>query len=223
MDKAANSADVRRVMARGQLITFEGGEGTGKSTQAMRLADRLTRAGRDVVRTREPGGSAGAEAIRRLIVRGEVDRWSPVSEVLLLYAARSDHVERVIVPALGRGAIVVCDRFADSTRAYQGAASLGPLELIMTLEKFVLRDVKPDLTFVLDAPVETGLARAAARRGGETRFEAKGAAFHKRLRRGFLAIAAAEPERCIVIDATPPPAEVEATVWRVAEARVAAR
>jgi dTMP kinase len=209
-------------MSHGRLITFEGGEGTGKSTQAARLADRLARAGREVVRTREPGGSAGAEAIRRLIVRGEVDRWSPISEVLLLYAARSDHVERIIVPALARGAIVVCDRFADSTRAYQGAASLGPLELIMTLEKFVLRDVKPDLTVVLDVPVETGLARAAARRGTETRFEAKGAAFHKRLRRAFLAIAAAEPERCVVIDAAPSAAEVEAAVWRTAEPRIAA-
>jgi dTMP kinase len=207
-------------MARGRLITFEGGEGTGKSTQAERLAARLATQGREVVRTREPGGSAGAEAIRELIVRGETDRWSPTAETLLLYAARADHIERLIAPALERGAIVICDRFSDSTRAYQGAAAEGPLELIEALERLVLGGVRADITFILDAPVETGLARAAARAGDETRFEAKGRAFHERLRSAFLTIAAAEPERCVVIDTTQPAAEVEGAVWGVIEARI---
>jgi len=210
-------------MARGYFITFEGGEGAGKSTQLRRLGDRLEAAGRVVVRTREPGGSPGAEAIRALLVTGEADRWSPMTETLLMYAARRDHVERVIRPALDRGAIVLCDRFADSTRAYQGAGGGAAATLISALEAAVLGDLRPDLTLMLDLPVDIGLARAAGRGGGEARFEAKGAPFHARLRAAFLAIADAEPERCAVIDATRDEAAVAAAVWEWVRTRLAAR
>ena len=200
-------------MAQGVFITFEGGEGAGKSTQVRRLRDRLAQAGRQVVATREPGGSPGAEAIRALLVRGEADRWSPVTETLLMYAARRDHIERVIGPALARGAWVVCDRFADSTRAYQGAAGGTDPALIGMLEAQVLDGVQPNLTLVLDLPVAAGLARAESRGDVEGRFESKGAAFHERLRQAFLGIAAAEPGRCVLIDASQPPDAVEAAVW----------
>ncbi|WP_374570700.1 dTMP kinase [Phenylobacterium sp.] len=206
-------------MARGRFITFEGGEGGGKSTQVKRLVERLRAAGRTVVATREPGGSPGAETIRGLLVNGAADRWSPVTETLLMYAARRDHIERVIAPALERGEWVVCDRFADSTRAYQGAAGGADSGLIAALEAHVLGEVRPDLTLILDLPVETGLARAASRAGGENRFESKGAAFHERLRQGFLAIAEAEPQRCAVIDAGADMDAVGAAIWRVVEAR----
>lgn len=209
-------------MARGRFITFEGGEGAGKSSQVRLLEDRLTAAGRTVVRTREPGGSPGAEAIRALLVTGDPDRWSPMTETLLMYAARRDHVERVIEPALARGDWVICDRFADSTRAYQGAGGGAPAALIETLEREILGATRPDLTLILDLPVDTGLARAAARdTGAETRFEAKGAAFHQRLREGFLAIARAEPERCAVIDAALPLEAVSAAVWSIVAGRLA--
>ncbi len=178
-------------MARGFFITFEGGEGTGKSTQAARLVDRLKATGREVVATREPGGTPGAEAIRALLVRGAADRWSPVSETLLMNAARRDHIERVIAPALERGAVVVCDRFADSTRAYQGVAGGAPSGLVEALETAVLGETRPDLTLIFDLAPQAGLARAAGRAGGETRFEAKGAAFHEALRAAFVAIARA--------------------------------
>jgi len=213
-------ADVARTMARGRLITFEGGEGTGKSTQAGRLAQGLAADGLEVVATREPGGSPGAEAIRDLLVRGAVDRWSAASEALLLYAARRDHIERLIAPALERGAIVVCDRFADSTRAYQGVAAEGPMDLIAALEALVLEGVRPDLTLILDLPAETGLARATGRKGIEIRFETKGVAFHRKLREAFLAIAKAEPERCAIIDAQPPIEDVEAAIWTAITGRL---
>lgn len=200
-------------MAQGRFITFEGGEGVGKSTQIRRLAERLTAAGHEVVATREPGGSPGAEAIRDLLVKGAADRWSPVTETLLMYAARRDHIERVIRPALGRGAWVVCDRYADSTRAYQGAAGGTDPGLIAAMETFVLEQVRPDLTLVFDLAPEAGLARAADRTHAETRFESKGAAFHARLRQAFLDIARAEPGRCEVIDASQAIDTVEAAVW----------
>jgi dTMP kinase len=209
-------------MARGCFITFEGGEGAGKSTQIRRLAERLGAFGREVVVTREPGGSPGGEAIRALLVTGEADRWSPVTETLLMYAARRDHVERVISPALDRGAVVVCDRFADSTRAYQGAAGGASATLIADLERHVLEGLEPDLTLVLDLPAETGLARAAGRGDAEARFEAKGPAFHARLRAAFLAIARAEPARCVLIDAARDEAAVAAEVWTWVKARLAA-
>lgn len=208
-------------MTRGRFISFEGGEGAGKSTQVQRLAARLTGGGREVVTTREPGGSTGAESIRDIVLRGEADRWSPTTETLLMYAARRDHIERVIRPALARGAWVICDRFADSTRAYQGAAGGVDPKFITALEAFILEDTRPDLTLVFDLPAEVGLERAHARAGAEMRFESKGMAFHERLRDGFRAIAASEPERCALIDATASIEQVEAAVWAAVEARLA--
>jgi dTMP kinase len=206
-------------VARGRFITFEGGEGAGKSTQLGRLAERLRARGLDVVATREPGGSPGAEAIRELVLNGAADRWSPVTETLLMYAARRDHIERVIAPALARGAWVVCDRFADSTRAYQGAGGGADPALIAALEASVLGEARPDLTLVFDLPPEVGLARAQAR-GGEMRFESKGLAFHARLREGFLAIARDEPARCVLVDAAAAMDAVEAAVWAAVSARL---
>jgi dTMP kinase len=207
-------------VTRGRFITFEGGEGAGKSTQLKRLVARLEAQGREVVATREPGGSPGAESIRDLVLNGAADRWSPVTETLLMYAARRDHVERVIRPSLARGAWVVCDRFADSTRAYQGAAGGTDPRLIAALETYILEEVRPDLTLIFDFPPEIGLHRATARPGAEMRFESKGMAFHQRLREGFLAIAKAEPERCVVIDADGEIEAVEAAVWAAVQARL---
>jgi dTMP kinase len=206
---------------RGRFITFEGGEGAGKSTQVRILAERLGAAGVEVVATREPGGSPGAEAIRALLVTGEPDRWSAVSETLLMYAARRDHIERTIRPALARGAWVISDRFADSTRAYQGAGGGVDPAFVQAMEAYVLDGAWPDLTLILDLPVEQGLARAGRRGAGEARFEAKGLAFHQRLRDGFLAIAGREPERCAVIDALAAPEAVADAVWSIVQARLA--
>ena len=214
-------------MARGRFITFEGGEGAGKSTQVRRLTARLRERGLDVVATREPGGSPGAEAIRDLVLKGEADRWSPTTETLLMYGARRDHIERTILPALERGAWVVCDRFADSTRAYQGGAGGVDPAFISALETYLLADVRPDLTLVFDLPVEVGLARAeafAASAGhAETRFESKGLAFHERLRAAFLTIAATEPGRCAVIDAAGDIETVETRVWEAVNGRLQVR
>ena len=207
-------------MQRGKFITLEGGEGTGKSSQAARLAERLTAAGRTIVRTREPGGSPGAEAIRSLVVSGDGDAWSPRTELLLMYAARSDHLERVIKPALARGDWVICDRFADSSRAYQGAGGGIEQGFIEMLDAVVVADDQPDLTLVFDLPVETGLERAMGRGAAETRFESKGLAFHQRLREGFQAIAAMHPERCAVIDATGSVDQVAERIWAVVEGRL---
>ncbi|HZZ90851.1 MAG TPA: dTMP kinase [Caulobacteraceae bacterium] len=208
-------------MAQGRFITLEGGEGAGKSTQARRLGARLEARGHRVVVTREPGGSAGAEAIRALLVTGEADRWSPMTETLLMYAARRDHIERTIAPALADGDWVVSDRFADSTRAYQGAGGGAPASLIQALERHVLGEMRPDLTLILDLPVDVGMARTLGRDHAETRFEAKGAAFHQRLREGFLAIARVEAARCALIDASQPLDAVEAAIWAAVEARLA--
>jgi dTMP kinase len=205
-------------VARGVFITFEGGEGAGKTTQIRTLAERLRQHGVDVVLTREPGGSPGAEQIRDLVLNGPPERWSSRTEALLMYAARSDHVERTIAPALDRGAWVLCDRFADSTRAYQGAAGQGVLVTI--LEEQVLGDLRPDLTLMLDLPAEAGLARAAHRGGGEDRFEAKGLGFHQTLRDAFLTIAALDPGRCRVIDATAPVEAVAERIWSLAAAHL---
>ena len=202
-----------RGMARGFFISLEGGEGAGKSTQAALLDTALKARSLEVVRTREPGGSPGAEAIRALLVTGGAERWSPISESLLMNAARRDHVERVIAPALARGAVVVCDRFADSTRAYQGAGGGAPADFIAAMEAVVVGDVRPDLTLILDLPVEIGLARAAGRGGGEARFEGKDLAFHQRLRAAFLALASAEPARCVRIDALATSDVVYAAIW----------
>ena len=208
-------------MAAGRFITFEGGEGAGKSTQLKRLVARLQAAGREVVATREPGGSPGAESIRELVLKGSADRWSPVTETLLMYAARRDHVERIIRPALERGAWVVCDRFADSTRAYQGAAGGVDPAFIAAMETYVLEHTRPDLTLIFDMPVDVGLQRAHERAGSEMRFESKGLAFHERLREGFLAIARAEPDRCAIVDASGTLDDVEAAVWAAIESRFA--
>ncbi|MFN9832578.1 MAG: dTMP kinase [Phenylobacterium sp.] len=199
-------------MSGGLFISFEGGEGVGQSTQVRRLAARLQAAGREVVTTREPGGSPGAEAIRNLVLNGSADRWSPVTETLLMYASRRDHIERTLRPALERGAVVLCDRYADSTRAYQGAAGGADPELIQALETFILEDVRPARTLIFDLDPELGLARALGRPDAEARFESKGLDFHRRLRAGFLAIARDEPERCRIVDASGDPDAVEARV-----------
>ena len=208
-------------MGAGRFITFEGGEGVGKSTQVARLAERLQAGGLDVVRTREPGGSPGAEEIRGLLVGGAEDRWSATAETLLLYAARSDHLDRLIRPALQRGAWVICDRFADSTRAYQGAGGDAPPSLVRDLERDVVGADSPDLTLVLDLGPEAGMQRVDMRGEARSRFEVKGPEFHDRLRQAFLTIAVAEPHRCAVIDAAATPDEVAAAVWAVVEARLA--
>jgi dTMP kinase len=207
-------------VTRGRFITFEGGEGAGKSTQVRILAERLRGAGHEVVATREPGGSEGAEAIRALLLTGDADRWSAVSETLLMYAARRDHIERTIRPALGRGAWVISDRFADSSRAYQGAGGGAPQGLLAAMDTFVVEDMRPDLTLVLDLPVEQGLARAGLRGGAEMRFESKGVAFHQRLRQAFLDIAAAEPGRCAVVAADRTPDQVSAAIWSAVAQRL---
>jgi dTMP kinase len=199
-------------VTRGCFITFEGGEGAGKSTQIRRLTERLRAAGRDIVLTREPGGSPGAESIRELLLNGAVDRWSPLTEALLMNAARRDHIERVIAPALARGAVVLCDRFADSTRAYQGAGGAVDAAIIAQLESAVVGEMRPDLTLIFDLPVAEGLRRALSRNGGEERFEAKGEAFHERLRAAYLDIARSEPDRCVVIDAAASLDAVEAAI-----------
>lgn len=207
-------------MRSGYFITFEGGEGAGKSTQIARLAERMRALGHEVVLTREPGGSPGAEALRALLVSGETDRWSALAETLIMNAARTDHLERLIRPALARGALVLCDRFADSTRAYQGAGGGVGQPFIAAVEHAVLGQTTPDLTLILDLPVETGLDRARGRGGAEARFEAKGEAFHQRLRERYLAIAASEPQRCVVIDADRPAEVVEADIAAVVTARM---
>jgi dTMP kinase len=207
-------------MARGPFISFEGGEGAGKSTHAARLAARLKSRGHETIATREPGGSPGGEAIRALLVNGPADRWSADAEALLMYAARMDHVERVIAPGLDAGAVVVSDRFADSTRAYQGSGGGASPALIEALEQQMRGLCWPDLTLIFDLDPEAGLARAAGRAAGEARFEAKGLGFHQRLRAAFAAIAAAEPQRCVLIDAARDMATVEDAVWRAVSERL---
>ena len=187
---------------RGCFVTFEGGEGGGKSTNLRMLARALRAAGHSVLTTREPGGSDGAEEIRRLLVEGPTDRWDAVSEALLHYAARRDHVLRLIRPALERGDWVIADRFIDSTMAYQGYGHGLGREKIEALQSLAIGLLKPDLTLILDLPVEAGLARAGSRGDNETRYERMANGFHQRLRDGFLDIAMREPDRCVVIDAT---------------------
>jgi dTMP kinase len=204
----------------GRFITLEGGEGVGKTTQVRRLAAVLEMRGRTVVVTREPGGSAGAEDIRRLIVQGEPGRWDPLVETMLIFAARADHVRQTIRPALARGEIVLCDRFSDSTYAYQGAGRGLPRETIRRIEAIAVPDIKPDLTLVLDLPAETGLRRAAARKGEETRFEGFDIAFHERLREAFRDLVRQNPERCALIEAGASPDAVAENIERVVESRL---
>lgn len=189
-------------MRRGLFITLEGGEGAGKSTLARNLEASLNDAGHEVIITREPGGTPGAEQIRDLLVQGEAERWSAMTEALLFYAARVDHVEKVIRPAISRGAIVISDRYADSTRAYQGAAGGVSAERIKALHKIALDDFQPHLTLLVDIPPEIGLGRTLSREGKEARFESKTLAFHERLRASFLEQAKEEPGRFRVLDGT---------------------
>jgi dTMP kinase len=186
----------------GRFITLEGGEGAGKSTQIERLKDWLRSRGREVVATREPGGSPGAEAIRKLLVEGAAERWDGTTEALLHFAARRDHLRTTVWPALKRGAWVVSDRFADSTRAYQGYGHGLDLTMLDRLYEAAVGSFRPDLTLILDLPIEVGLARAAERRGTETRYESLPREFHERVRKGFLEIAKRDLKRCVVIDAT---------------------
>jgi dTMP kinase len=187
--------------ARGKFITVEGGEGAGKSTQVGLLVTALGRAGFRAQRTREPGGSPGAEAIRRLLLEGESERWDAVSETLLFCAARHDHVIKIIEPALQAGTWVVSDRFTDSTIAYQGYGRGLPLAELAKLQRFAIGDFRPDLTLMLDISVDDGLARVGRRSMNNDRFERLHHEFHQHLRDGFLAIAESEPKRCVVIDA----------------------
>lgn len=198
-------------MKRGRFVTLEGGEGSGKSTQARRLADSLSqRHGLEVILTREPGGSPGAEDIRRLLVEGAVGRWDATAEALLHFAARRSHVTETIWPALDRGAWVVSDRFADSTLAYQGYGQGLDETAIATLYALTLGDFRPDLTIVLDVPVATGLDRAAAERN---RYERMSADFHDRVRKGFKEIAANDSSRCVLIDASQAIEAVAEAIW----------
>lgn len=206
--------------AAGRFITFEGGEGAGKSTQLGLLAEALRGRGLDVLTTREPGGAPGAEQIRRLLVEGAVERWDPLTEALLHYAARREHLVRSVWPALAEGRWVVSDRFADSTLAYQGYGHGLPEAALQRLYEVTVGSFAPDLTIILDLPVQEGLARAAGRGGVEDRYERMGHDFHQRLRQGFLAIAAAHPERCVVIPALGRVDEVQAAIWQAVETRL---
>ena len=200
----------------GHFITFEGGEGTGKSSHARDLAESLRKKGRTVVLSREPGGSPGAEDIRALLVTGATGRWSATAEILLNYAARESHLRETIRPALARGDLVLCDRFMDSTRAYQGFAGGGDMELIDALERQIVGATRPELTLILDVDPELGLTRAKGRgASGEDRFEKKGLDFHRSLRQGFLTIAAKDPGRCRVIDSSRPYEVVASDIWRI--------
>jgi dTMP kinase len=203
----------------GKFITFEGGEGAGKSTQAQILVDRLQSAGRNVIATREPGGSPLAEEIREVLLSGKVRQFGPLAEAVLFSVARQDHVDNLIGEALGRGTWVVSDRFLDSTRAYQGAAGGVSAPLIGALERITLKGLKPDLTFVLDLPADEGLARAAGR-GAPDRFEGQEIAQHERIRRAFLDIAEQDPSRCVVIDARKPEALVAEDIWEAVTERL---
>jgi dTMP kinase len=206
----------------GRFITFEGGEGAGKSTQVERLGRRLEARGISVVMTREPGGSPRAERIRHALLSGAVKRFGPLAEAVMFAAARADHLDKTIRPALARGAFVLCDRFADSTRAYQGVLGAIDSALIEDLESVTVGPTRPDLTLVLDLPAAAGRARAARRRNGEQidRFENEGDAYHERVRQAFRAIAEREPRRCVVIEAGGSPEAVEDEIWRVVEERL---
>lgn len=202
-----------------RFITFEGGEGAGKSTQLSALAERLRQAGRDVITTREPGGSPDADVLRELLVNGEAGRWSAAGETLLNYAARESHLNHTIRPALQAGKTVLCDRFADSTRAYQGIAGGVGLDLIEHIDREIVAGTQPQITVIFDLDPEIGLQRAR-QRGGADRFEKLGLGFHTRLREAFLQIAQNHRERCRVIDASGTPEEVASRIWDVVSARI---
>jgi dTMP kinase len=205
--------------APGRFITLEGGEGAGKSTQIARLTNWLRARGREVVATREPGGSPGAEMIRKLLVEGPAERWDGTTEALLHYAARRDHLRSTVWPALQRGTWVISDRFADSTRAYQGYGHGLDLAMLARLHDVTIGSFQPDLTLILDLPIDVGLARAAARRGTETRYESLPRDFHERVHEGFLTIAKTEPARCAIIDASADIETIAAAIARVVSER----
>lgn len=204
----------------GRFITLEGGEGAGKSTQAQMLAEALRGQGIEVVVTREPGGSPRAEKIREAILSGLIAPLGPIAEAMMFTAARIDHLDKTIRPALRRGAFVVCDRFADSTRAYQGALGNIDPRLIRSLERIAIGADKPDLTIMVDVPAAVGMARAAQRGGAPDRFESEAPAFHEALRRSFLEIAASEPERCVVVNGAQAPEIVARDIWSAVQARL---
>ena len=204
----------------GKFITFEGGEGAGKSTQARLLRSALEARGHNVVLTREPGGTPSAEEIRKLLVEGAPERWTPLSETLLFLAARADHVARLIEPALERGQWVISDRFSDSTIVYQGIARGLGTDKVKRLIKAVLGDFAPDVTLVLDVDPRKGLARAGKRGADENRFERFDERFHRELLLGFRDIAACDPKRCALVNGEGSPEEVAAAIWRVVEERL---
>ncbi len=204
---------------KGHFITFEGVEGAGKSTQIKKTADYLQLQKLDVLMTREPGGSTGAETIRELLVKGDIGDWTDMTECLLMNAARNEHLEKKIRPSLERGHFVLCDRFMDSTRAYQGGAGGIDMAAILAVEALVVQDTRPDLTLIFDLGVEAGLQRATER-GGDDRFEKKGRDYHERVRTAFLKIARAEPERCAIINADQKPEEVFNDVLKVLQKRL---
>jgi dTMP kinase len=210
-----SEAPAKRAAGRGRFITFEGGEGSGKSTQIKKLAERLESLRLHTIVTREPGGSPGAEVIRHLVLSGMGKLLGSEAETLLFAAARDDHVRTVIAPALNQGTWVLCDRFFDSTRAYQGRLGHVSVGLLNALQRVTIGDLKPDLTIILDVPAEIGVKRAAVRRGtgAPDRFEAEDLKFHQELREAYREIAAAEPERCVLIDATADISAVAANVW----------
>ena len=209
-------------MSAGLFITFEGGEGVGKSTQFAQLAARLTAEGRQVVTTREPGGTPTGELLRDLLVRGETTKWSPAAETLLVYAARDNHLREVIRPALQAGTIVLCDRFIDSTRVYQGMVVGGDQALIEILNSKIVAPTFPDMTFVLDMKPGAGLERAKARgTTGEDRFERMGDEFHSTIRDGFCTIAKEEPDRCKLVDASAAPDEIADLIYKHVAQRIA--
>ena len=212
---------IKRAGGRGRFITFEGGEGSGKSTQIKSLAERLERSKVRTLITREPGGSPGAEIIRHLVLSGMGKLLGAEAETLLFAAARDDHVRTVIKPALAKGTWVLCDRFADSTQVYQGRLGHVAPELLNAMQRVTIGDLKPNLTFILDVPAEVGLQRAAARRGtgAPDRFESEDVKFHQELREGYREIAAAEPDRCVLIDATADVDTVAANIWNIVRQR----
>jgi dTMP kinase len=219
-----NQVAAKKAPIRGRFITFEGGEGSGKSTQIRILADRLAAAKLRAIVTREPGGSPGAEIIRHLVLSGMGKLLGPEAETLLFVAARDDHAHAVIKPALEQGIWVLCDRFSDSTRAYQGTLGHVDPRVLNAMERVTIGDLKPDLTVILDVPVEIGMQRAAARRGAAApdRFEAEDIDFHQKLRDAYRRIAEAEPQRCALIDANADANTVAAKVWTALRERLLA-
>jgi dTMP kinase len=213
----AAEAAVKATVGRGRFISFEGGEGSGKSTQIKILAERLAGVKLHTLVTREPGGSPGAEIIRHLVLSGMGKLLGPEAETLLFAAARDDHARTVIEPALKQGTWVLSDRFSDSTRVYQGTLGHVSPGLLNAMQRVTIGDLKPDLTIILDVPVEIGLERAAARRGkaAADRFESEDISFHQQLREAYRQIAKDEPQRCVLIDATGEPARVAASIWSV--------